>query len=74
MTWLKLVLLSFQMITALIQYLERQRLIKEGERRQIAAEMAKTAAILGMAKQVRDEIGRMTHAEVDDALRGDFRD
>lgn len=74
MTWVKLVLLSFQMITALIQYLERQRLIKDGERQQIAREMARTAHITGMVKQVRDEIGKLTHAEVDDALRDDFRD
>lgn len=74
MTWIKLVLLGFQMITALIQYLERQRLIKDGERQQIAREMAKTAALMGVAKQVREEIGRMSRDEVDDALRDDFRD
>jgi hypothetical protein len=71
---IKAALLLLQITAAVIQYLERKRLMTEGERRQLAREMAKTATLTGLAKQVREEIGRMTHVEVDDALRGDFRD
>lgn len=71
---LKLAILLLQITASVIQHLERKRLIDEGERRQLAREMAKTATLVGLSKQVREEIGKMTHAEVDDALRGDFRD
>jgi hypothetical protein len=71
---IKAALLLLQITASVIQYLERRQLLNEGERRQLAKEMAKTAALTGLSKQVREEIGRMTHAEVDDALRGDFRD
>jgi hypothetical protein len=71
---IKLAVLTLQIVAAIIQYLERQRLITEGERRQLAREMANTARLTGIAKEVREEIGKLTHAEVDDALRDDFRD
>lgn len=71
---IKLAVLALQIAVAVIQYLERQRLLKEGERRQIAKELARTAMLVGLAKEVREEIGRMTFEEVDAALRGDFRD
>jgi hypothetical protein len=74
MTYVKLALLLVQLATAVIQYVQRRQLISEGERRQIAREMANAARLTGIAKEVREEIGKLTHAEVDDALRDDFRD
>ena len=71
---IKAAILLLQITAAIIQSLERRRLITEGERRELVREMARTAQLTGTAKEVREEIGKMTHEEVDAALRGDFRD
>lgn len=67
-------ILLLQVTRQVIAYLEQRRLISEGERRQIARELARTAQAASLAKQVREHVGRMTDDEIDAALRGDYRD
>ena len=74
MSYVKIVLLGLQIITSLIRYLEEKRLISEGEQQEIARELARAAEIAARAKKIRDHVGKKTDAEIDDALRGDYRD
>jgi hypothetical protein len=53
--------------------MERTRLIKEGERQQIAREMARAVQAASLADQIRAEVDKLTDDEVDAALRGDYR-
>jgi hypothetical protein len=59
---------------SILSWLEREKAIKEGERREVAKQLAAVAASAQIANEVRDEIGKLTDAQVDDALAGDFRD
>lgn len=74
MSWLKLAVLLLQVVRSIMDYLERQSAIKEGERRQIARELAAVAAAAQIRIEVSGKVKGMTDAQVDDALRGDFRD
>lgn len=71
---IKLAILLLQLATMTIRYLEERRLISEGERREVARELARAAQVTGLAKEVREQVGKMTDEEVDAALRGDYRD
>ena len=71
---IKVAILALQVAVAVFRYLEERRLISEGERRAMARELARAAEITGLAKQVREEVGKLTDDEVDAALRGDYRD
>jgi hypothetical protein len=72
--YVKVVLLVLQAVTSLIRFLEEKRLISEGERQEVARELARAMEIVARAKKIRDHVGKMTDAEIDAALRGDFRD
>ncbi len=74
MTWVKLVLLLLQITQSIIRMVNEKRLISEGERLQIVKELSAVASAAAVSKQVRDDVGRKTDAEIDDALRGDYRD
>jgi uncharacterized protein YjbJ (UPF0337 family) len=66
--------LLLQVANQLFKAMERQRLIAEGERRQIAKQIQDIARTSRLSVEVREYVGRMTDDEVDAALRGDFRD
>lgn len=70
----QLVILLLQVTRAVLSHLERNRLIREGERAQIARELVRVVQAASLAKRIRDEVGRLTDEEVDAALRGDYRD
>lgn len=71
---LKLGIAFLQVASMVFSHLEKQRLISEGERRQIAKELAAVASSAAASKKVREEVERLSDAEVDDRLAGDFRD
>ena len=71
---IKLALVALQVAAAVFQYLERRRLISEGERRQINLQLEATARAAAISKQVRTNVGKLNDDEIDAALRGDFRD
>ena len=73
MTWIKAALLLMQIVKSILDYLQRNAAIKEGERREVAKQLAAIAASAQIAKETSEEIARMTDAQVDDALSGDFR-
>lgn len=66
--------LLLRVATQVFSMLERQSLIKEGERRQIVKELDAIARASRVAQRVREDVARKTDTEIDDALRGDFRD
>lgn len=70
----QLVLLLLQVTRQVLAYMERSRLIQEGERKQIAREMARVAQAGALAKEIRSEVEKLSDDEVDAALRGDYRD
>lgn len=71
---LQLAILLLQVTRLVLIHMEKNRLIKEGERKQIAREMARVAQAASLAKQIRDEVDKLSDDEVDAALRGDYRD
>jgi hypothetical protein len=73
LTYIKIVLLLLQLARSILSWLEREKAIKEGERREVARQLAAVAAAAQIAAETRDEISRLTDAQVDDALSGDFR-
>lgn len=70
---LRLALAFLQAAAAIISYLEKQRLIKEGERRQIQRELAAVARAAAVAKKHRDNVEDLSDEEVDARLSDDFR-
>lgn len=74
MGWLKAALLLLQIVKSIMDYLERQGAIAEGERREVAKQLAAVAAAAQIAKEVQDEIAKLSPSQVDDALSRDFRD
>lgn len=73
MAWVKAVLVLLQIVKSIMDYLGRNALIQEGERRQIAQELAAVVAAGQISKEVRDEISKLTDSQVDDRLGPDFR-
>lgn len=74
MTWVKIVLLLLQLAKSIMAYLEREKAIAEGERREVAKQLAAIAASAQISIETRAEIDRMTDAQVDKSLDPDFRD
>ena len=70
----QLVILLLQVSRQLLAYMERSRLIKEGERIQIARELVRAADAASVTKKVKEEVDKLGDDEVDAALRGDYRD
>lgn len=74
MTYLKIVLLLLQLARSIMAWLEREKAIKEGERREVAKQLAAIAAAAQIKAETQQEISRLSDAQVDDSLSGDFRD
>lgn len=74
MTYIKIVLILLQLARSLLAWLEREKAIKEGERREVAKQLAAVAAAAQIKAETQQEISRLTDAQVDDALNPDFRD
>jgi hypothetical protein len=72
-TYFKVALTLLQITKSIITWLERQSAINEGERRILAQELAAVAAAAQISAEVRADVEKMTDAQVDDALAGDFR-
>ena len=70
----KFAVLLLQLASQVLRYLERQRLIAEGERRQLARELEGVARASRLSLAVQENVRRMHDDEVDAALRGDYRD
>ncbi len=70
---LRFALAFLQVAATIISYLEKQRLIKEGERRQIQRELAAVARAAAIAKKYRDNVEDLSDEEVDARLSDDFR-
>lgn len=73
MSYVKIVLLGIQILSAVIRYLDEKRLLNEGAKLEIERELARAAKIVARAKKIQANVDKMTDAQVDDALNGDFR-
>ena len=73
MSYVKIVLLGIQILSAVIRYLDEKRLLDEGAKLEIERELARAAKIVARAKKIQANVDKMTDAQVDDALNGDFR-
>ena len=74
MTYIKLVVLLLQIVQSIIKRMNDNKLIAEGEQRVIAQQLAAVANAAKISIEVRKDVGKKTDAEIDDALRGDYRD
>jgi dsRNA-specific ribonuclease len=72
-TGLQVALLLLNFAKYLIAKFEREKTLNEGEQRAVVKALVELAAAAKMARQIEDEVGKMTDAEIDDALRGDLR-
>jgi hypothetical protein len=70
----KFAILLLQVASQVFSMLEKQRLIGEGERRQILRELDGITRAAKIAKEIRQHVESKTDAEIDAALRGDYRD
>ena len=73
MNYVKIVLLGIQILSAVIRYLDEKRLLNEGAKLEIERELARVAKIVARAEKIHTKVDKMTDAQVDDALSGDFR-
>lgn len=70
---LKLGIAFLQAAALVFQYLERQRLIAEGERQQIVKLLLAVARAAAVSKKIKDEVDGLSAEEVDARLADDFR-
>lgn len=67
-------ILLLQVANQVFSMLERQRVLAEGERRQIAKQLELIAQATKAAKLIRKHVESKSDEEIDAALRGDYRD
>lgn len=67
-TWIKLVLLVFQLCDKLFDYFYAQGLIDQGRREEIAATAQRIAIKTGTRKVIMEKVDAMSEDEVDKAL------
>lgn len=73
MNYIKLVVLLLQITQSIIRWMNDQKMISVGEQRVIAKQLEALAKAAKIAKDVHADVANKTDAEIDDALRGDFR-
>lgn len=73
MNYIKLVVLLLQITQSIIRWMNDQKMISVGEQRVIAKQLEAVAKAAQIAKDVHADVANKTDAEIDDALRGDFR-
>lgn len=71
---LSAVVLALKIAYQVVTWLQRQQLLDAGAQQQIAAELLKIAKASGTARLIRAEVEKMSDADLDTALGGDFRD
>jgi hypothetical protein len=74
MSYAKAVLLLIQITATIVRYLDERRLLTEGQKIEVANELARVSKIVARAKKIQSEVEKMNDAQVDNALSGDFRD
>jgi len=67
-------ILLLQVAHQVFSMLEKQRLLAEGERRQIVRQWEALAKAVKLTSEVRKHVESKSDDEVDAALRGDYRD
>lgn len=70
----KFAIVLLQVARQIIVILERDRLMTQGRRQQIALELAETAKAAAISQKIKAEVGKKNAAEVDRGLADDFRD
>lgn len=74
MIYLKLVVLGLELVNQLLRYMQEKRLLDEGARQEVQRQLEQAAKIVARAKEIQNDVGKMTDAQVDAALERDYRD
>ena len=73
MIYMRAVAILLQIVYKLVQIVSDEKLMKAGEQRLLAKQLADIAKASGTAKLLRAEVETMTDAEIDRQLEPDFR-
>lgn len=71
MTWLKLIWLCLSIANRIAGTVRADKLLDAGEAKATARSLAALASRLGISQEVREEVGRLSDADLDAELRGD---
>ena len=69
MGWLGLLRLALSLTEAVASFIREKQLMDAGAQAQVAVQLAKISADLGVAQAVADEVGKMSDADLDAELR-----
>lgn len=74
MTYFKLALILLQIIQSIMRSLEKQGIIKDEQRNELARQLQLAATAAGIKEKHKAAASKLNEKQVDDALSGDFRD
>jgi hypothetical protein len=69
--WLSLALALLKLAGSIAGWLRDRQMLDAGQRREVAAALARVARQAGAARAIEDEVARWSEAEIDAALEGE---
>ena len=73
MTYFKIALILLQIVQSIMRSLEKQGIIKDEQRNELARQLQLAATAAGIKQKNKAEAAKLDEKQVDDALSGDFR-
>jgi hypothetical protein len=73
-TWFSLALALLKFANMLLEWRLRESLLNEGEKRQVAKQLAEITKRTSLLKEVDEKIEKATDQEILEVLKNDFRD
>lgn len=73
MVYFKIILMVLSIVKDALTYLEKQGIIKDEQRNELARQLQLAAAAAGIKEKHKAEAAKLDEKQVDDALSGDFR-
>lgn len=70
MSWISLILAVLKVVNAIMDYVNREKLIQAGYDKAIAEQSAAIMRKTAAGKAIMEKVDAMSDAEVDDSLRG----
>lgn len=72
--WIKLALGLLQLVNWILERVQTERLLTEGEQRAVAKALVENARRAGIGKKIDEKFEKATDIEVLEELKNDFRD
>jgi hypothetical protein len=72
-TYFKIALILLQIVQGIMRWAEKQGIIKDEQRNELARQLQLAAAAAGIKEKHKAEVAKLDEKQVDDALSGDFR-